>query len=278
MRDRRPVDSLSINELEELLYLRRQAERAGGGPGQASRRPVRRGPLDFLLLLLEVGAVAGLLVAAFSGLNALQTLNAEAGVAQALPTFTPPRPTPLIRMAILPDGHTPPTAGEEAQPLVASLPAGVTYLVTPLPPLPPVPPPTPGPESPRRMAIPAIRVDAPVVQGIEWEQLKQGIGQVVNTALPGQVGNGVYAAHNDTYGEIFRHLDQLKPGDEIVLYTATRSFRYVVRETKIVAPTEVQVMDPTPTATLTLISCYPYLVDRWRIVVFADLATETAVR
>src|SRR3970282_2918732 len=144
-------------------------------------------------------------------------------------------------------------------------PESLRSLVTPAPPsfLPALP--TPAPEQPRRMITPPINVDAPVVQGVGSHQLKKGIGQVPGTALPGQVGNSVYAAHNDIYGELFRHLDQLKPGDEVRLYTASQEFRYIVREWKIVEPTEVSVMDPTPTATLPLISCYPYLVDRQRI-------------
>ncbi len=133
--------------------------------------------------------------------------------------------------------------------------------------------PTPGPEQPQRMVIQAIGVDAPVVQGVEWDQLKKGVGQVIGSALPGQIGNGVYTAHNDIYGEIFRDLDQLKPGDEVIVYTASGQFRYIVREWRIVEPTEVSVMNPTSSPTITLISCYPYLVYTQRIVVFADLDT-----
>ncbi len=289
MTDRRSIDSLSINELEQLLFQRRQRARlAGRYPrkgGEASPfvQPVRRAPvsrrqklLDFLLLLAELGVAAGLIYVTYSGLKSLKTLNQEAAAALALPTLVPPRPTPLIGLAVLPDGHEPPTAAGDAQWLEESdLPAGISFLVTPLPPLPPRPPPTPEPGSPRRMVIPAINIEAPVVQGVEAEQLKLGIGQVPNTSWPGQVGNSVFAAHNDIYGELFRHLDQLEPGDEVFLHTATRSYRYVVRGWKIVEPTEVKVMEPTPTATLTLISCYPYLVDTQRIVVFADLAGET---
>lgn len=82
----------------------------------------------------------------------------------------------------------------------------------------------------------------------------------------------VLAGHNDVYGEIFRDLDQLAPGDEILVSSARQTYRYVVRETVIVEPTEVWVMAPTDYASVTLISCYPYRVNTKRIVVFADLA------
>ena len=93
--------------------------------------------------------------------------------------------------------------------------------------------------------------------------------------MPGRSGNVVLAAHNDIYGEIFRRLDQLERGDEILISTERTTYTYVVRETEIVQPTDTWVMGPTEHASTTLISCYPYLVDNKRIVVFADLASET---
>lgn len=83
----------------------------------------------------------------------------------------------------------------------------------------------------------------------------------------------IFAGHNDVYGEVFRDLDQLEPGDEIVVSSQRRAYVYVVRETVIVDPAEVWVMAPTDYPNLTLISCYPYRVNTKRIVVFADLAT-----
>jgi sortase A len=56
-----------------------------------------------------------------------------------------------------------------------------------------------------------------------------------------------------------------------VVTTASREFTYRVTGTVIVDPSEVEVMSPTPQATVTLISCYPYLVDNLRIVVFGSL-------
>jgi len=114
-------------------------------------------------------------------------------------------------------------------------------------------------------------VDAPVVQGDSWDQLKKGVGQHVGSADPGQNGNVVLSAHDDVFGEIFRNLDRLQPGDQILVFTEQQEFVYIVTSSQIVAPTEVDVMNPTSTPTLTLISCYPYMVDKSRIVVFAKL-------
>ncbi|OGO17163.1 MAG: hypothetical protein A2Z14_05980 [Chloroflexi bacterium RBG_16_48_8] len=66
-------------------------------------------------------------------------------------------------------------------------------------------------------------------------------------------------------------MDKLEPGDEIKVMTATREFTYIVTGLKIVEPTDVSVMDPTERPTITLISCYPYLIDSQRIVIFGEL-------
>jgi sortase A len=134
-----------------------------------------------------------------------------------------------------------------------------------------IPLPTPGPEQAIQIQIPMIDVDAPVVQGDGWEQLKKGVAQHNGSADPGESGNMVLSAHNDVYGEIFRHLDKLQRGDEIIVYTATHSFTYKITDVQIVKPTAVEVMAPTLDPTVTLISCYPYMVDNKRIIVQASL-------
>jgi sortase A len=81
----------------------------------------------------------------------------------------------------------------------------------------------------------------------------------------------VLAGHDDVFGEVFRNLDKLQPGDQIVLYTMQQQYTYLVTETRIVEPGQVDVMNSTSDPTVTLISCYPYMVDKKRIVVFAKL-------
>jgi sortase A len=134
-----------------------------------------------------------------------------------------------------------------------------------------LPAPTPAPDQAIRIQIPALDIDAPIVQGDGWEQLKKGVGQNIGSANPGQNGNVVLSAHNDVYGELFRYLDKLVPGDQVIIYTQQRQYVYVVDRTSIVEPTAVEVMASTGSPTTTLISCYPYLVNKQRIVVFARL-------
>ncbi len=135
-----------------------------------------------------------------------------------------------------------------------------------------LPAPTPGPQQAIQIDIPAINVhNWPIVQGDGWEQLKKGVGQHIGSANPGENGNVVLAGHDDVFGEVFRDLDKLQPGDQVILYTMQQQFIYIVTETRIVEPSQVDVMNPTSDPTVTLISCYPYMVDNKRIVVFAKL-------
>lgn len=122
-----------------------------------------------------------------------------------------------------------------------------------------------------RIVIRAIGVDAPVVHGVGADQLKLGVGHLEGAANPGEAGNLVLAGHDDVYGEVFRDLPNLKAGGEVNVYSAAGDFRYIVRGSRILAPTDVSVLAPTNSATVTLISCYPNRVDNLRIVVFGDL-------
>jgi sortase A len=290
------ADDLSIPELEALLAHKRvearrvrleQFRAAGrtlrleapadrrppdeefGSPAGRSPEPSpRRVALNRTLLVVEVGAVVGLVLILLSGMGALRELNAEVGAALEGPTA---QPTPLISAVVLPSGHTPPTSPGGAQPNESEIPENLRPFVESLP---VVGLPTPGPEQARSIFIPALWTSpAPVVQGDGWEQLKKGVGQHLATADPGDAGNMVLSAHNDIFGELFRDLDRLKPGDEVRVETATRAYVYRVTGTEIVEPTDVHVMNPTARPTLTLISCYPYLVDNKRIAVFAELAS-----
>ena len=225
----------------------------------------RRRVMDRVLLAVEILAVVGLVGVLISGMGILRALNEEVASALIQETLTP---TPLVMAVVLPSGHTPPDAQGNTRPNLDEIPAHLQPMVQSLASL---PIPTPAPDQAIRIQIPALDIDAPVVQGDGFEQLKKGVGQNIGSANPGQNGNVVLSAHNDVYGELFRYLDKLVPGDQVVLYTQQRQYVYVVDRTDIVEPTAVEVMASTGNPTVTLISCYPYLVNKQRIVVFARL-------
>jgi sortase A len=295
MRDRRYVQDLSTEELEHELLIRKREDRLArlrrlGVPGavQSSRSPGehldtllpstdgsslsgQRPSLDRpravkspfqiwrerILLVIEIGALIGLVIVIANFVARARRLNQdwkEQNAAQTLPT---PTPTALIRAAVLPGGHRPPAVpGGEGEPL-----AQVARVVVA----------TPGPHSPDRLIIPAIGVDVPVHEGVDWETLKEGAGHLVGSADPGERGNCFIAGHNDIYGEPFRDLEELKVGDEIIVYADARSYRYIVRASRIVEPDDVSVMETTSTPVLTLLTCYPYMIDSHRLVVIAEL-------
>lgn len=259
------VEGQALDDLRSGSSPESRAE--GTKPGSPSRG---RRILDPLLLAVEIVAVIGLFFVLFNGVNLIRELNQEVAAVLEQPTLTP---TPLISVVVLPSGHTPPNSPGGARPNEAEIPEHLRPLVQSLA---DIPLPTPGPEQATRIQIPAIDVDAPVVQGDGWEQLKKGVGQHVGTANPGEKGNVVLSAHNDIFGEIFRELDRLKAGDQVILYTSQRSYTYVVSKSQIVEPTQVEVMESTSQPTVTLISCYPYLVDNQRIVVTARLQSGSS--
>jgi len=228
-------------------------------------KSLRRRWMDRILLVVEILAVVGLAGILFNGMGLLRTLNQEVAAALQQPTLSP---TPLITAVVLPSGHTPPTSPGGAQPNEAEIPEHLRPLVQSLANL---PIPTPGPEQAIRLQIPAIGVDAPVVQGDGWDQLKKGVGQHIGSDNPGQAGNVVLSGHDDIFGEIFRDLINLQPGDQVILYTAQHQYIYVVTGSQIVEPIQVEVMAATSDPTVTLISCYPYLIDNKRIIVSAKL-------
>jgi sortase A len=348
MRDKRPVDELSIEELERILAIRKREARmlqmermkrdgrvvsdtrrsavqpsipapaavpdaAPAAPDTApaaphipeaaevpSRSPAEvrfededtpamparprdkrraRKLFDRLLLGVEVAAVLAIGLIALNLLRAIGTLEQETQTAQriadeqaraSIPTLAP---TPTIRWEniVLPTGHIVSDQGivefnlneipSHLRPVVQS------QLLQPVLDRPP-----PTRETAMRIVIPKLNVDAVIVPGVDPEALRLGVGQLLNGVDPNtDEGNLVLAAHNDIYGQIFRDLDQLEPGDRFTIYTEIQPHEYVVASVDIVRPNDVWVMDDQRGRTLaTLISCYPYQVNDRRIVVFAD--------
>jgi sortase A len=123
-----------------------------------------------------------------------------------------------------------------------------------------------------RLEIPAIEVDAYVVEGTDPAALNQGPGHYPDTPMPGEQGNCGIAAHRTMYGHVFNRLNELAPGDEIVTHTESRSATYRVVETLIVDPSQVDVVAPTDDTRLTLTTCHPIGSAAQRLVVVAELA------
>lgn len=129
---------------------------------------------------------------------------------------------------------------------------------------------------PTRITSSKIGLDAVVVQGVSHDALKSGPGHEPNSALPGE-GNCVIAAHRNAYGWWFRRLDQLNPGDMVVLDTPEQRFIYRVKVRQVLNDDDTGVLGPLPETAaprLTLYSCTLPKSDR-RIVVTASLESSS---
>ncbi len=142
----------------------------------------------------------------------------------------------------------------------------------------PEPPPEPRADEPYvelgRLQIPRLGVDTTLLQGITLTTLDLGPGHWPGTARPGHLGNSVIAGHRTSHNKVFRDLDQLLPGDEVVFTTADGTFTYLVRETTIVTPDAMYIIDQTWEPTATLFACHPPGSTRERIVVHLDLVGD----
>lgn len=122
--------------------------------------------------------------------------------------------------------------------------------------------------------IPAIDVASVLYQGIRLTTLDIGPGYWPGTALPGEEGNMVIAGHRTAHNRVFRDIDRLVEGDEIIVSTIDGGRHvYAVTEIKVIEPTDVWIVDPTPYGRATLFACHPPGSVRQRIVAFADLVS-----
>jgi len=67
-----------------------------------------------------------------------------------------------------------------------------------------------------------------IVQGADAADLERGPGHYTKTAVPGQIGNFSLAGHRVGKGEPFLNLDQLAPGDAVIVQTAGTWYVYRV--------------------------------------------------
>ncbi len=126
-----------------------------------------------------------------------------------------------------------------------------------------------------RLKIPAIGVDVVVVEGTTQSALRAGAGHYPETPLPCAEGNVSIAGHRTTYGRPFNELDELAPGDVIILETPVGDCTYEVSvDPFIVAPSATDVVANTLDPRLTLTTCHPEGSARQRLIVQAARVTS----
>lgn len=127
--------------------------------------------------------------------------------------------------------------------------------------------------------IPRINLSMIVVEGTSVADLKLGPGHYTGTPLPGQHGNVVISGHRTTYLHPFYNINELVPGDPIYLTNADgNKYVYVVSQSKVVDPTDVEVISNTPDDRLTLTTCNPRYSAAQRLIVVANLQNPSPSR
>jgi LPXTG-site transpeptidase (sortase) family protein len=220
------------------------------------------------------------------------------GVVRATPAPTPPEnfgPVGEVGTGFLPvqvpsESYMKSTAGDNPR-LTEELSRELSALASGSAASLPTPTPTPPPEEPRRLWIPAIDLYAPVlpmevevveIDGVEYDQWiapdELAAGWHASSAPLGAAGNSVLNGHHNIHGEVFRDLVELEAGDEVILYSDRRAYRYQVEERLIFperfAKPEQRVQNaelvlPSEDERLTLITCWPYESNTHRLVLIA---------
>jgi len=105
------------------------------------------------------------------------------------------------------------------------------------------------------LRIERLGLRVPVFEGTDELVLNRGAGWIVGTAKPGDRGNVGIAGHRDGF---FRLLEDLQSGDRVELATPAATLTFAVDAIAIVDPSDVYVLGPAPTPSLTLVTCYPF--------------------
>jgi LPXTG-site transpeptidase (sortase) family protein len=272
-------------------------------PGSWTRRPVPYTELRALVAvkkpkprrrtsateLLALGLGAAIVVAVlFVGIVLVSRLRVGPGMGADFPAVAEPERV----VAQVPSTQVPtftPTASPTPVPPVAP-----TGSPTPIP-EPTLPVPTavarpPADSPPTRLVIPKIDVDIPVLPvgtktirergkpKLVWADVPNAGGFHQTSAYPGNAGNTVINGHRDILGAVFRRLDRVEMGDEIVLYVGDIAYPYRVTQTLVVPSTfasaaqraeNLELIGYMPEERLTLITCTPVRLATHRLLVIA---------
>lgn len=113
---------------------------------------------------------------------------------------------------------------------------------------------------------------------------KVGVGHYLKSQWPGQVGNFAVAGHRTSHGAPFGKIDTLTKGDNVYIETNDGWFTYTYRQTAIVDPSAIEVIDKVPGGMIgakkggkymTMTSCHPKWSNKERIIVWLELTAES---
>ena len=128
------------------------------------------------------------------------------------------------------------------------------------------------------ISIGAMEIELPLYIGASEENMSKGAAVLGQTSMPigGKNSNCVIAAHRGWKGTpMFREIEALKPGDEVVVTNLWESLKYKVVKTIVIDPTDIDAVKIIADADmLTLITCHPYTKNYQRYVVYCSRDAE----
>lgn len=111
------------------------------------------------------------------------------------------------------------------------------------------------------ISIPSLELELPLYLGASKEHLSDGAAVLSQTSIPigGNNTNCVIAGHRGWYGaSYFRYLNELQPGDEVIVTNLWESLHYTVVETTTIKPNDVEAIHIRENQDLlTLLTCHP---------------------
>jgi sortase A len=123
-----------------------------------------------------------------------------------------------------------------------------------------------------RIKVDRIGLDIVVVYGTDTASLQRGPGHYTATPIPGQPGTVAIAGHRTTYLAPFRHIDEIRDGDEIRIEMPYAAFTYTVEKHEVVDPSDVDIIKPVGYPRLVLTACHPPYSAAHRYAVFGKLS------
>jgi len=159
-----------------------------------------------------------------------------------------------------------------------------------------IPTPTAPPLIPDRIGIPAIELDAPIIEAqleeleLEGKTYRQwlapdeyAVGWHPDSATLGRIGNTVLNGHHNIHGKVFEKLDQLRAGDRFTLYSGSYYREYIVTNVMIAAERWMDLqtrldnarwIQPSDDERVTIITCWPPWSNTHRLIIVARPVLE----
>ena len=148
-----------------------------------------------------------------------------------------------------------------------------------------------GDELPLQIRIPVIGIEAEVVpvgwhtemsssgKRVLWHSPGNAAGFLVSSSIPGSGSNAVFYGHHNVNGSVFRGLDRLQSGDEVIVTNNVKTLKYVVQQVDIFEENNIsssqklvnlEYFAPTRSDQLTILTCWPFTGNSHRVAVIAN--------